>query len=354
MLLSKLKPLVRGGLYHCGVLGLHHRWANRRNLTVAMFHRVLPAQDPRWDTTEDMYTMSDTVFDHCLRFFNRHYSPVSLSQLRAVRNGRGSLPARPLLVTFDDGWLDNLSVALPILEKHGMPATIFVASSVLESPDDIWWHDIVVYGWNSGALNTAAFVEFRRVIGLAAENSDAALWRPDVTLLDVIVAAARLAAPSRDAFLLPLTTSHCFAPPRQMLDQATFDQLARHPLIEIGAHGDSHLPMTYIDDPTPELAVPRERLKRRTGKSPDDDICSMSFPHGRYDHRLVKQAHSLGYELIFTSDTVLNPVDSLRASALGRVGIPSSQILDRSGAFAADRLATWLFTRKSRSLSPVV
>ena len=350
---STLKSLVRSGLYHGGFLGLLHRWSNRRNLTVVMFHSVLTGRDPRWETAEDDYTMRDTDFEHCLRFFNRHYSPVSLSQLRAAWNGETGLPPCPLLVTFDDGWLDNLTVALPILEKHRMPATIFVASSVLDSDDDIWWHDIVVYGWNSGVLNTTAFIDFRRAIGLAAENSAEQPWRADVTLLDVIVAAARLDAPARHAFLLPLTKSHHFAPPREMLDQSAFDKLARHPLIAIGAHGHNHLPMTYLADAEPELSIPKLRLKSRTEGPSADDIISMSFPHGRYDHNLVSQAHSLGYELVFTSDVVVNPVDRMTNSALGRIDIPSAQILDPRGEFAAERLATWLFTRPARRLSPI-
>lgn len=353
MSLSTLKHLLRGGLYRCGVLGLHHRWANRNNLTVAMFHRVLSVNDPCWSTTEEEYSMSDGLFEDCLRFFKRHYSPVTLAQIRAARTDGGRLPARPLLVTFDDGWLDNLSVALPILEKHNVPATIFVASSVLDAADDIWWHDIVVFGWNSGALGTAAFGDFRRAIGLAADHAADGAWRPGVTLLDIIVAAARLDGPSRDAWLRPLTRAHHFAPPRQMLDRSTFERLACHPLIEIGAHGHSHLPMTYLEDATPELTIPRERLKRRTETSSDGDIFSMSFPHGRYNQRLVDQALTAGYELIFTSDAVLNPGKGSAGASLGRIGIPSSQIVHGKGAFAPDRLATWLFTRDIGPKPPV-
>lgn len=349
-----LKTLMRRGLYHCGGLGLHHRWINRRNLTVAMFHRVLSADDPRWSTTEEMYTMSDTVFGNCLRFFNRHYSPVTLTQLRAAWNGAASLPERPLLVTFDDGWLDNFTVALPILEQHRMPATIFIASSVLDDAEDIWWHDIIVYGWNTGALGTVAFVNFRRAVGLASDDPADDGWRPGIGLLDVIVAAARLDAESRNGFLRPLSQSHHFAPPRQMLDQSTFDLLAQHPLIEIGAHGNSHLPMTFVEDPWPELTIPKERLKYRAGKTSPDDIYSMSFPHGRYDHELATQARSVGFELIFTSDSILNPVNGLGHSVLGRIGIPSAEILDRKGEFAPDRLATWLFPRQSKLIEPAV
>lgn len=110
--------------------------------------------------------------------------------------------------------------------------------------------------------------------------------------------------------------------------------------------------MTYIEDTEPELTTPKQRLKCRTGEAAGNDIYSMSFPHGRYDHRLVKQAQSLGYELVFTSDAIMNPIDEMKGSALGRIDLPNAHILDRSGAFAADRLATWLFTRQSRRVSP--
>jgi Polysaccharide deacetylase len=100
-------------------------------------------------------------------------------------------------VTFDDGWLDNLTIALPILEKHNVPATIFVASSVLDAAEDIWWHDIIVFGWNSGLLGTAAFADFRYAIGLAGENPAEGGWPPGTTLLDVIVAAAPIISPRR-------------------------------------------------------------------------------------------------------------------------------------------------------------
>jgi peptidoglycan/xylan/chitin deacetylase (PgdA/CDA1 family) len=57
---------------------------------------------------------------------------------------RGSLPARALAITFDDGYADNFTVALPILRELGLPATFFVASGFLDGGR--MWNDTVIEG----------------------------------------------------------------------------------------------------------------------------------------------------------------------------------------------------------------
>lgn len=344
-----MKSLMRRYAYLSGVMNLHHRWCNSKNLTVVMFHRVLPVHDLRWATAETTYTVSEVLFDECLSFFTRHYSPVTLAQVRTARNAGSALPPNPILVTFDDGWLDNLTTALPILEKYQVPAVIFVAASVIDDPSDIWWHDLVVNGWNTGTLTGEAFADFREAIGLAAAEERG--WRSGVDVLDVLLAAGQLDYSVRDSFLQPLKRANYFAPPRQMLDQHGLEQLASHHLIEIGAHSYSHLPLTRMQQPHEELAKSKQRLEQIGGIRASGGIRCMSFPHGRYDSLLVEKALNLGFELVFTSDAVLNRIATRPQAVLGRIGIPSSQITSAAGMFSADRLATWLFTRTPNQLA---
>ena len=104
---STLKRWARQSAYGSGALGLYHRQRHAGALTVVMFHRVLPAGDPRWARTDPEYALSVERFDQCLAFFAAHYNVVSLETLLAARRGRAALPERPLLITFDDGWSDN-------------------------------------------------------------------------------------------------------------------------------------------------------------------------------------------------------------------------------------------------------
>lgn len=59
------------------------------------------------------------------------YEGISFDQYLAHRLGKGSLPRKPILLTFDDGYKSNVEVAVPILRKHSFTATIFVVPGCL-------------------------------------------------------------------------------------------------------------------------------------------------------------------------------------------------------------------------------
>ena len=63
-----------------------------------------------------------------------------------------ALPERAVGISFDDGYLDNLTVAAPLLSKCGAPATFFVTTRWLESPGEYWW-DTFERALRAGAAN---------------------------------------------------------------------------------------------------------------------------------------------------------------------------------------------------------
>src|SRR6185295_12149507 len=68
----------------------------------------------------------------------RELDPVDLGEL--VEGARaGSVPERAVAVTFDDGYLDALETASPILAELGIPATFFVCTDGLDDPGEAWW-----------------------------------------------------------------------------------------------------------------------------------------------------------------------------------------------------------------------
>lgn len=95
-------------------------------LSILIYHRVLAETDPLQPDIPDA-----ALFDHQMRLLARQFRPLPL--LDAVRRLReGSLPARAVCVTFDDGYADNAAIALPLLQAAGVPATFFVATGYLE------------------------------------------------------------------------------------------------------------------------------------------------------------------------------------------------------------------------------
>lgn len=106
---------------------------SRGKLTILMYHQVFPQRDPMRPTEPDAAT-----FDWQMQLISRYFKPLSLTEA-VQRLQNNTLPANAICVTFDDGYLNNLTVAQPILAKYKIPATVYVATAF--SDGDNMWND---------------------------------------------------------------------------------------------------------------------------------------------------------------------------------------------------------------------
>ena len=97
----------------------------RGRLAILIFHRVLRTADAMLDE------MDAASFDRHVGFLRREFNVLPLGEAVTALS-HGSLPARALSITFDDGYANNEEVALPILLRHGVVATFFVATGFLD------------------------------------------------------------------------------------------------------------------------------------------------------------------------------------------------------------------------------
>jgi peptidoglycan/xylan/chitin deacetylase (PgdA/CDA1 family) len=65
-----------------------------------------------------------------------------LAELFASYEGKGILPSKPIVITFDDGYEDNFLTALPIMEKYNMKATVFIVPNLVNNPGYLSWQQI--------------------------------------------------------------------------------------------------------------------------------------------------------------------------------------------------------------------
>ncbi len=95
-------------------------------LSILIYHRVLPGQDPLFPNEVTVATF-EAQMSRIKAVFN------VLPLLEAIeRLEKGTLPARAACITFDDGYADNATLALPILQRHGLTATFFIATAYLD------------------------------------------------------------------------------------------------------------------------------------------------------------------------------------------------------------------------------
>ncbi len=101
---------------------------------ILVFHKIGPVPP---DSHFPRNYVRAEQFDALLGSLRRAgYHGISFDQYLAHRRGTGTLPRKPILLTFDDGYQSNGDVAVPILEKHGYTATIFVVPGRLGASNE--------------------------------------------------------------------------------------------------------------------------------------------------------------------------------------------------------------------------
>jgi len=103
---------------------------------ILLYHRVEDLQfDPQ------LLAVTRQHFDEHVSLLERDYRTLRLTELIDMLLA-GSIPDRAVAVTFDDGYADNLVNAKQILDKHGVPATVFVASGYVGQDREFWWDEL--------------------------------------------------------------------------------------------------------------------------------------------------------------------------------------------------------------------
>jgi peptidoglycan/xylan/chitin deacetylase (PgdA/CDA1 family) len=101
------------------------------------YHRIGDGSRSLFD--RDLWSADAAGFEEQVAYLQRHFeviSPADLAQLVPRRRGRF------VIITFDDGYIDNYRVAFPILKQYSVPATFFICTGFLDRPRLAWWDEI--------------------------------------------------------------------------------------------------------------------------------------------------------------------------------------------------------------------
>lgn len=267
-------------------------WPKHQNvLTIFAYHRVLPAPD----SLRPGEVVAE-VFEAQIRFLSQHFSTLPL--LGAVKLlSEGKLPSRACSITFDDGYADNLTVALPILEKYQLPATVFVATGYLDGQR--MFNDAVI---DIVAASPQAFLDL--------ESLDLGQYRIEnlndrLAAITAILKRFRYRNPeTREADLLRMQEiAACgILPAGTMLSPAQVRELAERG-IEIGGHTVTHPILAAVSDERAqkEIIAGKQELETIIGKP----VKVFAYPNGKPDHdyaaRHVAMARAAGFELAVTT-----------------------------------------------------
>jgi peptidoglycan/xylan/chitin deacetylase (PgdA/CDA1 family) len=336
-----LKTFVRTVVYQTGFFSLLHLLKNRDTLTVVMFHRVLPKTDPRYIGADPEWTMTPQTFESCIKFFLKHYHVVSPNTVFSSLDNHSKLPTRALLITFDDGWADTSEYAIPILNSYKISALLFVAGCAIDESRP-FWQEQIFYAISASNIAVQKVKETCQKFGV--EFNDFPTDR--FSEKDIRKLIACIAVNDAEVCLGIATSLYKTVGFPEQMAMISGEQL-RHAVNTghtVGAHGQSHTPLTEVPDIECELRESKQSVRTSL---PGQPVTSISFPHGKFSQAVLDACAECGFNYLFSSQSYLNPSSkrSKEVKPLARIHISEREIVSKKGHLSRHMLASQLFTR---------
>lgn len=304
----------------CAAAGLNEWLVCRRrgDALVLNYHGVLNSR--RADCASHVNDEDAASFQAQLQWLNRHFIPVNLSDFGRFWSGEWRPAKPPVLVTFDDGYRNNLKVAAPILRQQGVPATFFLAAGYIGT-DKTLWNDEVrarVQQWPDAKIlsplgderlvppDTAGRRDLANSINRACKRLDAASLNSYLNWLrEHTMQAQTMQDPEALAFM-------SWAEARE-LAALGFD---------IGSHTVHHPILSRLHQPAiaQELQESCATLQRELGRP----CTAIAYPNGTHEDvnaTVLEEVRKAGYEWAFmTTPTWAKPACS--RYEIPRIGSP--------------------------------
>jgi len=212
------------------------------SVPVIMYHHIL--------NKDSFIATSIENFDKQMKFISKNYKSLTSKEFEDYKKGKINVPKNSVLITFDDGWRDNLEFAYPILKKYGLNATLFI-----------------VTGWiDEASKKNYSYVERKhnecKKIVKERTNEVVLNWEQVESMQDI------------------------------------FD-IHSHTHF----HRDDYFGKMSLEE---ELVLSKERIKEKLGIN----TTHLCWPRGIYDENEIKLAKKMGYEVLYTTKRGINKADN--------------------------------------------
>lgn len=231
---------------------------------ILMYHRVIP-HPPSRVPGQAALEVTPGQFEDTIEFFTqRNYEFISLDELQHRLENPRTQSNKFVLITFDDGYLDNLLYAYPILEKQQIPFTIYIATNFPDRTAILWWYllddlilsnDHLAFEWEEKTLKLdcsspenkkVASLQLRRIIKYSHQKD----YLPNIKRIfephgiDLYRKTEELA-----------------------LDWEQIRHLSQDPLVTIGSHSMNHYILKNLPEETArkEILVSKQTIETQIG-----------------------------------------------------------------------------------------
>jgi peptidoglycan/xylan/chitin deacetylase (PgdA/CDA1 family) len=310
------------------VAGIFDQWlsvagARQPFWMILMYHRVI--SDPRLDPFRLGMCVSRENFERQMAYFAKNFVIRQMRDvIRSLERGE-ALPPRLVSITFDDGYQDNLTNAMPVLRRYGIPMSLYVATDGLEENRPFWWDRVIRILHQS----TLSAIDLYR-IGLTSAPQEFTLSRFDrgesamrfLSLLWGLPGDGMLKVVDRLEREYDGPTHGATTSPRLSRDEI---RALHREGVEIGAHSCRHPNLATLDkaQAITEMADSKRYLETLLGEAVD----GFAYPGGRMTPETGELACARGFRYALSTKTAVNR-SPYSLFDMPRIGIPDSRVAD--------------------------
>jgi len=231
-------------------------------------------------------------FEEHLKYFSDEFDVIGISQAFEYAESNYKPERNTITISFDDGYRNNLYVALPLLKKYNIQTTFFISSMCTQEMDiRILWSDIVACldYFHKDDIIELDNKSFKNLVDIESK----------ISLVDFLKTSD---AASRDNYLDYLIVKYDIkrkldsipSEAWKLLTSDELKELSSSNIVEIGSHGHLHYNLAEVGSivAKKELAYSKELLQNVVSK----EINSVAYPDGSYSHETKDIAEKLGYK----------------------------------------------------------
>jgi peptidoglycan/xylan/chitin deacetylase (PgdA/CDA1 family) len=282
---SIIKSFICSLVYTSGGLYVYKRLHSNNRLIILMYHKI------NYENDVLGLTINPVFFDRQIQYLTNQYSILPMSEA-LYRLKSGTLDRNTVVITFDDGYRDNYTIAYPILQRYQAPATIFITHDAVESG---------TFGWHR--FDTSIMMSQQNELDLEKFGLRKYLLARNIDRGKAVVElhSKMKKMPDTDRRAVEKYVLNVLGDPvgneRIMLCWHEIREMQQSGLITIGAHTLTHPILTQIskDSALEEIRDCKKYIEKEIGSSVD----FFAYPNGRavdFDNAIIEMVKGSGYQ----------------------------------------------------------
>jgi peptidoglycan/xylan/chitin deacetylase (PgdA/CDA1 family) len=279
-----------------------------------MYHSVSEPPIRNWGPWQ--YSITSKNFAKQLSSIDKEYTVISIDEMFKWLAEGEPIARNCIILTFDDAYRDFKNEALPILEKHDFPATVYISTRLLDNnrapfeyrlATELHKRDELTVTVDGFTVNTR--LRTQKQVASTYNNIRTELKYSSIERRESFLEKIELGSESTSLILNP----------------KELEELRTHPLVTVGGHGHGHIPSSTLTAEEQKINTEtcRDRLTELLGEPPKH----FSFPYGSFNESAVRAVREAGFETAVTTQSrPVSPRDWGRPYTIPRIDAATESI----------------------------